>query len=643
MIRPEPAFSTATPCGVAHADTIPPAPVRRARSSPVATMPDAPSSRHAEAPEALAPIPPPPDLDLWATVQAGDVVRWTPAPRVAARGVAEVRGTVRSVGRATKATYAQLDTATGSTRVWSNQGTLTREGAAVPPPPVPRSEPVAETREARPARGSRAVAKPEPGGLAKPVRAKPVDGWRGPPETIKALHSVETVLPLLAAPPFSFARAAVAAVRRWIETGVDDRASHRFGAEALEKLQAIAEPAQNSALWAVNWLVGGQVDRAHEIARDLAEVLRADAAGFDYAKALAEGRKDPALLRAFEENPTLTLPPPPPGDLARRKVIEIAVAADDGYTMRAKGRIVRPYDQMIRSDEARAWKEVTEGHGEALRRRHAQELLNAKELLLGTVAMARRGKEDANFWSRVYAASEALARYRRVQLYEAALAAGLASPADAAAEVLMAQIRGEETQCREVLGRVGPRVERILTAAATALRTEAERAARAIEEARTSRKELRVPQTADVAAIVSAKLTEAASELNDPKVEWASRLHTLLWLAKGDWPRWARKVGNDWQPLVTHTDAAYARPMRKLLDMVAERPVAELAVATMKKIGWPDAIALADADRRLHQLADHTGAVGPWNPTHGRQHAHSVGPEWQGYATGARQLPPARS
>jgi hypothetical protein len=294
-------------------------------------------------------LPEPPrekPADGWEIAQPGDSVRWTPISRLAAKGIAPVQGVLSAPIRVASTTrFAKIDTPAGKAQVWQNQGTLAvvgRSGAAQSPAPriaefapMPRAgSPAPRNVETAPL-----VSELDAAGLATPKRITPAASWKGPPEAIKALQAIETVMPLLAGDRrFDPARKAVALYRAWMETGIDKRESFKLDAEQWDSMFKSSAPAQWLALNAVRWLVGDAhrgVEHAYDGAKRLATTLRFEASGGNYAARLATAFKDAMYLRWYVENPRFDLPTRPDPTEAVRRVIEMATQSAEGSGLSA--------------------------------------------------------------------------------------------------------------------------------------------------------------------------------------------------------------------------------------------------------------------------------------------------------------------
>lgn len=615
----------------------------------------APAAR-VEAPPSPAAVPsvPTPAANGWDAAQPGDRVRWRPIDRIRAKGVADVEGELLApIRRASTTRFARIRSGPqGRTeQVWENQGALEVLGAsgdvaATAPTPAaePAPRPSAKASAPRPA-VVRSGVDLDAAGLARPKRAKPSPQWHGKPEWIRALQALETVLPLLdARPVFDPARRVVRSVRAWIETGGERPEGMKLTEAEDDAMREAANAAQwwaASAVMRASSLHSNQPMAAYGIARDLAEALRFDAAGGNYAELLARAFKEPIYLKWYANNPRFELPQPPDPEEAARRVVDLAARDEHGWAMvdpeqfKALGRAYGSHGVGNISED---WNGVMTGHAPAMLRRHALELLSAKGDILEAVRAHERSPSPyPHTPSSVHRATDALTRYERVLLFDAARRAGLRSPADAARPILQAKVDAMVREHRATVARLWPRIEAILTDLSQRVTRFAPKAAAAIDAARAANKVLRVPQTAHLAELVRAELEQFAKTLvsDDDYSRYSgpltSRIYKLEAFASDRWAsRLRRDQNGNWAWTIPLTDAAYARPARELLDKVAVEPVADLAIGAIQAIGYEDARALAEAEGALSHITSYRGKPNEqWHALYRKPTSHNIGNNWQ--------------
>jgi len=462
----------------------------------------------------------------------------------------------------------------------------------------------------------RVVATPGPkldeAGLATPKRAKPADSWKGDADAVKALQSVETILPLLPpGRPFDAGRKAVAEVRAWIETGVDKRS--RFEAPYMDvdpRERAMREAARGgsaelrSAVAAVANLASGRFGSAHSVAKQLAEVLRFEARDGNWTQLVTRVWNDPHFGQNFALNPRITPVPAPEGQAAIDEAIRMTVSASDG------GRFHDHYNRRGESsqwagmsDDAHLWVAVVKGETESTLRTIEDNILHNKERLIEEAEKFKRSSATPSHYpSGFYAARNLNDQRTRLLTFANARRAGLQSPVAAAFPVVEAMIAERAAKPQAVFDQLAPGVEAILSAAADQIRVEAEVAAIRFGEAREAQRVIRVPQTADVAENIRTTLNREAADL-EAHTEFSRRFTDLLRLADGGWTRYARRIeGQGAEPLVAYTDAAYSKPARDTVERLAQKPVALIAVNAIRRIGYDTAVELAKADEELRHL-----------------------------------------
>jgi hypothetical protein len=471
----------------------------------------------------------------------------------------------------------------------------------------------------------RAVATPGPklddAGLATPKRAKPADSWKGDADAVKALQSVETILPLLPpGRPFDAGRKAVAEVRAWIETGVDKRSP--FEAPYMDvdsRESAMREAARGgsaelrSAVAAVANLASGRFGNAHSVAKQLAEVIRFEARDGNWTQLVTRVWNDPNFGQTYALNPRIAPVPAPEGQAAIDEAIRMTVSASDG------GRFVGRYDRGDRigwtwmSDDAHLWIAVAKGAAESTLRTIEDSILHNKERLIEEAEKFRRSSATPSHYPSNFSAALTLNDQRtRLLTFANARRAGLQSPAAAAFPVVEAMIAERATKPQAVSDRLAPGVEAILSATADQIRVEAEVAAIRFDEAREAQRVIRVPQTADVAENIRTTLNSEAADL-EAHTEFSRRFTDLLRLADGEWTRYARRIeGQGAEPLVAYTDAAYSKPARDTVERLAQKPVALIAVNAIRRIGYDTAVALAKADEELRHLYRYRTELDGW-------------------------------
>lgn len=471
----------------------------------------------------------------------------------------------------------------------------------------------------------RAVATPGPklddAGLATPKRAKPADSWKGDADAVKALQSVETILPLLPpGRPFDAGRKAVAEVRAWIETGVDKRSP--FEAPYMDvdsRESAMREAARGgsaelrSAVAAVANLASGRFGNAHSVAKQLAEVIRFEARDGNWTQLVTRVWNDPNFGQTYALNPRIAPVPAPEGQAAVDEAIRMTVSASDG------GRFLDIYNRRGdlsqwagMSDDAHLWVAVAKGAAESTLRTIEDSILHNKERLIEEAEKFRRSSATPSHYpSNFYAARNLNDQRTRLITFANARRAGLQSPA-AAFPVVEAMIAERATKPQAVSDRLAPGVEAILSATADQIRVEAEVAAIRFDEAREAQRVIRVPQTADVAENIRTTLNREAADL-EAHTEFSRRFTDLLRLADGEWTRYARRIeGQGAEPLVAYTDAAYSKPARDTVERLAQKPVALIAVNAIRRIGYDTAVALAKADEELRHLYRYRTELDGW-------------------------------